>query len=274
MENSNQIFKITSFREILLTELQNRQKKNPNYSMRAFARDLGMKQSSLFDVLSGRIGMSVKTALKVTENFGFNPVEKQYFCDLVARHHSRSKLQRQLAEDRLKKIWSSIDQKIISDSQIQYISKWYYPVILEIAGLYQGQVDITTISKHLNLDLKEIKHAVLALQKLGLLNVEGTKVSVAINYYKIEKTIPSDVIRSFHKSTLDMAKIKIETEPLQKRKFLSTVFSVNKKDILKARQRLEELHKQFIEEFKSDQNQDAVYALNFQYYSLTEKGAE
>ncbi len=71
--------KIADFRGMLRAELGRRQVKNPAYSMRAFARDLGLSASGLSEVLSGKHSLSLRRAVIVSQRLGLSGHESDDF---------------------------------------------------------------------------------------------------------------------------------------------------------------------------------------------------
>jgi plasmid maintenance system antidote protein VapI len=75
--------------------------KNSRYSLRAFARSLGISPSRLCEILKGKQGLSVAWAEKIATRLKFEKEKKRQFCDLVEAEHSRSEARRRLAKQRL-----------------------------------------------------------------------------------------------------------------------------------------------------------------------------
>lgn len=90
-----------SYRAILRQELRLRKKFNRKYSLRAFARFLGLAPDRLFSVLNGDFGLSLNAAQKLAERLGFSEQQAGYFCDLVESEHARSPSKRALARSRV-----------------------------------------------------------------------------------------------------------------------------------------------------------------------------
>lgn len=72
-----------SYRTIIQEELNFRIRTNSSYSLRAFARDIGINPSQLSDVLKNKIGISSKKALIVANKLGLNQREAILFKSLV-----------------------------------------------------------------------------------------------------------------------------------------------------------------------------------------------
>lgn len=89
------------YRQILKNELTRRCGNNALYSLRAFARDIGVSPSQLTEVLGGKHGLSGRKAKTVSQNLGFNKEETNFFVDLVEATHGRSEVKRELAKIRI-----------------------------------------------------------------------------------------------------------------------------------------------------------------------------
>ena len=74
-----------SYRTTLLDELTRRKNKNPSYSLRAYARDLGISSTSLSDVLSAKRNLSRKNALKVAEKLGYTSVQTESLLSQIRK---------------------------------------------------------------------------------------------------------------------------------------------------------------------------------------------
>ena len=57
----------TDYKLVMRTELDGRKVKNPNYSLRAFARDLGVSHTLISLILNGKRAMSQKMMKKLFE---------------------------------------------------------------------------------------------------------------------------------------------------------------------------------------------------------------
>lgn len=91
------------FREIIRAEFTERNRVCASYSLRQFARDLGMSASLLSAVLSGKNSLSPRMARQVSERMQLDESRTEFFCDLVSAEGARSGLQRRAAEARLRR---------------------------------------------------------------------------------------------------------------------------------------------------------------------------
>ena len=71
------------YREWLQNELKARCLRNPQYSLRAFARDLNFSPAFISYVLAGQKGLSVSSATRIAKVIGFSEVDRETFCNMV-----------------------------------------------------------------------------------------------------------------------------------------------------------------------------------------------
>ena len=60
---------------LLRQRYQERKVKNPCYSLRAFARDLGVDNGNLIKILDGKLSLSPRTAFKIGKRLQMNDGE-------------------------------------------------------------------------------------------------------------------------------------------------------------------------------------------------------
>ena len=73
--------------QFLRSELRLRQERNPRYSLRAFAKKIGISPAYLSKVLTGKCILSVNAAQKVMERIPVNPeVAKRILFEADAHH--------------------------------------------------------------------------------------------------------------------------------------------------------------------------------------------
>lgn len=91
------------YRDIIKAEFARRLKLKVFYSLRAFAKDLRIKPIHLSYLMSGKRGLSKKNALMVAAALGLKASEREYFRFLVSAQSGRSKAERALASQGLKR---------------------------------------------------------------------------------------------------------------------------------------------------------------------------
>tara|TARA_B100001248_G_scaffold251745_2_gene227202 strand:- start:23428 stop:24207 length:780 start_codon:yes stop_codon:yes gene_type:complete len=134
---------ISNFQKFLEQEYLKRLGKNSSYSIRAFAKDININDSTLSQILRGKRNLSKKKQEEIGLKLGLS---------LAALR----KIQGEAAAGK-------IPYKILREDQYDVVANWYYDVILEMVDLDNFRLDAKWIAKKLEISTNE---ATLALQKL------------------------------------------------------------------------------------------------------------
>jgi plasmid maintenance system antidote protein VapI len=91
------------YREIIREEFLRRRGQNMTYTFGVFAKDIGVKRVRLHQVMSGAKGLTKADAFIVARKLGLNLNEAKEFRYLVSAQSGRSRYERNLANQWLKK---------------------------------------------------------------------------------------------------------------------------------------------------------------------------
>lgn len=260
------------YRAFLKQELEVRCKRNPRYSLRCFARDLGLSSSRLSEVMTGKSGISRERAKAIGILVGLENSRLDLFCDLVEAQHARSTIKRELAKKRLLKYEAPHHTELQIDT-FRVISDWYHYAILELTYLPGFESTSSWISSSLGISPTEARLAVERLLRLNLLIKENGKLRAREDFTTSTDGVPSDAIRKFHKQLLDKALAAIEGQPTHVRNFSSVILAFDSNKYDEAVDRLKKFRRQFNHEFSATKAADGVYCLGIQFFRLSESGS-
>jgi uncharacterized protein (TIGR02147 family) len=136
-------------------------------------------------IFSGTRDLTLEQAYMLTQFFGMNELEKEYFLNLVQKEKASHHELKKHFEQKLKEIKSkSQDLKEIIESQelddeakFQFYSQWYYSAI-RLSTLLPGHNSAEAIAQKLKLPLKRVKEVVEFLLRYGLLAEEKEKLKI------------------------------------------------------------------------------------------------
>ncbi|MBI2606757.1 MAG: TIGR02147 family protein [Deltaproteobacteria bacterium] len=256
------------YRQVLSRELEVRCQRNPRYSLRSFARDLGMAPAQLSDILRGRYGISRASAANIADRMSMGSTEKEIFCDLVESKHARSQLQRKLALARLAK--QEKQYSTIALDSFQAISDWYHFAILELVTLDDFQNDLTWIANTLGITTHEAKSAIERLKRLDMLVETKGELKPAEDFTATPSGIPSDAIRKFHQQILKKAGQALHMQPVERRDYSAITFAIDRARLPEAKRAIQRFRKRFCQEFSSGETRNDVYVYATQFFSLRE----
>src|SRR5262249_20161371 len=135
---------------------------NPRYSLRAFAKALGIGPSALSDMLNGKrtITRTMKERLGLAMGLPLDEIRKYQNA-----HEAHSKTQLQNERKNI------LDFQQLTLDTFAIISDWYHYAILELMKVHSFKGDTTWISKSLGITKSEANAAVERLMRVGLIKV-------------------------------------------------------------------------------------------------------
>jgi uncharacterized protein (TIGR02147 family) len=256
------------YRALLKDELEKRCKKNTRYSLRAFARDLGVSSARLSLVLAGKGGLSVERAHKIARILGLNETEREHFATLVEATHGRSAVTRELATVKLRQFEVPVYQQIQADA-FRVISDWYHYAILELTVVDGFKPDPAWISKALGIAEMEAKLAVERLERLDLIEWKAGTLVAKTGFTASTDGIPSESLRKFHQQILNKASEAIVLQTVEERNLSSITLAFDRSKMPEAAERIRRFRREFDRDMAAPQGADSVYCLAIQFFDLT-----
>lgn len=254
------------YRSILRDEFEQRVELNRTYSLRSFARDLGISPSFLSDVLSSKRQLSLKKAHEILPGLRLSPEEEEYFCSLVEYQFSGNT---EKLRARINAFQASKEDILLTIEQYQSISEWHYFAILSAMDLkaFDGSSDF--IARSLKLSESKTRSALEKLATFGLVYfIDGSWVSAKASL-KTSSDIPSRVIRESHKSVLNMSAKLLDKADVSERDYSSMTMAIDSSKITEAKNRIRAFRRELMS-FLEGGNSDKVYRLSIQLHPLLE----
>ncbi len=258
------------FRFYIEREYENRRRRNPSYSLRALSRDLGMSSGRLTDLLSGKKGLSRTSAVRLTPLLHLNEQDQVRFLNLVEAFHSRSSKDRSLALSRLKSEKTSIHRGRALDADLfEAVSDWKHFALLQLLKLPGAQSRTSWLSTKLGVSESDVTDCMTRLERLGLIQRTGDSVKPSDQWVSGPDGTRSEAGRIFHRAILSRAQEALNSQPVERRDFLSVVMPSSGSQIEAAKNRIREFVISFNEEFGEHPTPDRVSALSLQYFEIT-----
>ncbi|MDG0815894.1 TIGR02147 family protein [Bdellovibrio svalbardensis] len=256
------------YRSFILREYEKRKKKNPRYSMRAFARDIGMNSSRMSEMLSGKGGISESRAVNIAEKLNLPAGIKDYFVDLVIVEHSRSEQVRENAEKRLRNRGDHYFE--INHDAFKMISEWYHVALLECFHLSGFQPNPQSISDKLGITIEQSEEAFQRLTSLGLLNLTPEGVwEISHDSHKTLQDVPNEAIREFHRQVIGKAVGSIKENNVDSRDFSAVMLATSKEGLSYAKTRIRDFRRELTQELESMADKNSVYCMSIQFFEVS-----
>lgn len=256
-------------RQYLRSELDLRQRRNPGYSLRAFARDLNLGPSTLCEVLAGRLGLSRGRAEQVSSMLNLDSENKTHFLDLLEAEFGRKVEDSKAARWRIQKRMQDQPAHLALGS-FAVISEWYHFPILELIELDEKFQQPKAIAKALGLKLKVVQEALARMQRLDLLRREGNKLIVTDTMTFTGDEVPSQAIRQAHSQMLDLAQKALVDCKMDDRDNLSIFISVPKDKIAEFQQELRTALTSVANKYAALPSKDSIAAVTYHTFPIYE----
>lgn len=266
------IKKIKDYKCFLSREYEGRVKKNPAYSMRAYARDIGVLPSRMSEIMSGKGGISVLQATGIASSLKLEGHELELFITSVTAKHSRSRAVRHAAQVKFDDLVKQDSFSHLEMERFKAVSDWHHIAILEMVHLKDFQSTPAWVARRLGVELKVAEEALQRLIQFNFLRItqSGTYEPVHDDL-ATPIDVPSAEIRKFHRQMLQKAEGSLEKNTLEERDFSSVSFAVRSDRIHEAKQLIRQFRRNFSQAIQSETGgADRVYSINIQFFPIDE----
>jgi uncharacterized protein (TIGR02147 family) len=170
-KSNPQIIHYLDYKEYLRDKFSYLHAVDKKLSIRWLAKKAGINSPQLISmVLNGKRKLSKEMAASLSYALDLSDDEEEYLFLLIDLQDSKVGEHREEILQRIRSQFHGGLFKNLNRDDIEYLSKWYYPIIRESVGLPQEK----SIGQYLGLSEDEVNDAYNFLIKLGLLkNING-----------------------------------------------------------------------------------------------------
>ncbi len=220
------VFNHDSYRSYLRDLLSERIGRNPAYSLRSMAAQLGLAASSLSEIIKGRANLSRERAFTVTQKLSLSAAESEYFDLLVQLETVKKPEMREMIVARMKAL---NPQQSVHDVSVEYfkvMSEWYHGPVMILAQTLPAPVSAARIAKKVGLSPVQVEAALERLKKLELL-VEGEPghYSEPAERVRVSSEVPNEALRAYHRQMLARAQDALTTQSPQEKCVATETFA-------------------------------------------------
>lgn len=256
------LYEHTDYRQFLKTYYNETKSKRAGWGLKAWANRLGLKsKSALAMIMNGQRHPSRELTSSFVRYFKFNSEQAEYFADLIEWQKTKGDGQLSLVlGERLAKKRQSGTFAFIDIEQFRLLSEWHFAALREISKLGDFRNDPFWISHQLynRVTPSEVKRCRRILSKLDLRQDNATTSA----------DVASEAIRRFHSQMMELARISLNTIPLEEREYFSSTFAVKQADLPRAKRLLRKLANEFADNLEK-KDADRVYQLQVCFFPLT-----
>lgn len=244
---------LQQMRVALQREFIERSRRNPAYSLRAYAKFLEIDQSFLSKILKGdrRITKDFGEVIAVKLGIKNQPVKKRHTQEL-------SKPPGFLP---------------LSDDEFEFISEWHHFAILEFLKTESRELNSSKISQRLGLHVEQVRDAIERLERLGFLKRTDGRLTLLAPKNTWTNSRKTTVARKkLQRTWIEKSLDAIDHIPFELRDNGSVTVAINKKRLPEFKEKLESIRNDLANYFQShgEKNLDEVYQLTVSFFPLTQ----
>lgn len=261
--------------QILSEALNERKAANPSYSLRSFARDLGVTPAQLSHVIKGYRGLGPKTAELVATRLGLESRDQTFFKESLKAKFSPSKSQRALSRSKLGEIASEPSTRSLELDLFNTIAQWHHFTLLELIKISSKRKNpVVWFSEKLGMSENEVRVSLGRLERLEL--ITKTKDGYKANQDSIiaDQGIPTEAVKKFHQQILEKAVVALTFQNRDERYGISAAMPVKVKNLDRAKKLLQKFRTDFAKEISDHEGGEEIYSLSLQFFRLTQTNKE
>lgn len=228
----------------------------------------GFKSPSYLDlILKKERALTDLHVDRLCKAFELNQNETQFFHLLGLLTHQESLVSRSLIEEKMKQIRSLHKVRQLDEEELSLFKAWYYPAALIFLGKICPEISELKIEEAFGISKQEASNMIKDLESMKLIEKKGKQWVRSHHKLETPKSPNSEVIRSFHRETLEKALEHLETKPVAERNFQNLVVDLNSQDF----KGLSEQIWSFIKQIQNQERKqpDRVYQLSIQLFPLS-----
>lgn len=242
-------------------EFSRKQRANEHYSLRAYARDLGVHPSTLSQVMKGHRSLPLKDSSRVVKGLKLGPRDQTLFME--------SLLRRKTSIDDIR-ISPLDDRFILDESYYKALAEWEHFAVLELFEITGFQCDPGDIATRMKITKNRAEVVMQNLLMCGLLTKDSEgKISRTHASVRTTEDVKSQALTESHKETLQMGLVKLEETEVSLRDYSSTTVAIDLKKLPEAKTIIREFRQKMAALLRDGDKTD-LYQLAIQFFPLTD----
>lgn len=243
------------------------------YSFRYFSRKAGLSSTNFLKlVMDGKRNLGPSTVAKFAKALKLDDGEAMFFADLVAFSTAETVAERNAAFERVTANRRFRRAKRLEGPLFKYLTRWYYPVVRELAGREDFRDDPAWIAKQLlpSITVQQARAALKALRTLGLLveNEEGRLVRGETTLATSHE-VRSLVIPAYHRQMIERAAAAVDDVPPEERDISAVTVCIKSTSLPQLKERLRRFREVMLDVGDDEEQPDRVYQLCMQFFPLS-----
>lgn len=264
----SEIFKYKSASRFFSDALQLKKAKNPLFSLRAAASQIGTSPSTLSFFINGKKKLTNDTGRKICHWLKLSPVEEDFFLKLLELENSKDEGVKQKIDLALTKNEKVQDQRS-KHQDFNLLNDWVNVVLM--ACFMSPEIrkkDLKEIAAMMNVPVKQVEESFRLLKEKGLLLVDGGKIVPSTKGLVFDSPLPQKDLKLFHKTMLQKAMLAVDEQTNKERFIGSETFGFDENNLELAKEIIDDFLNRMVALSQKSKGQH-IYHLGTQFFKIT-----
>lgn len=233
---------------------------NPKFSLRSFARKLGLSSGGLSHILNSKKKLSVDRAHEIATALKLNEQEKKYFLLLTQIHSTKAQARKlELYEEIQKLHGERVGTKDLSIEQFRLISEWQGFAILQYVSVISQTASASEIAHFFGISKTEVELTLERLCKLELIEKNEHAYTPTNDRVLVSSSIPTEAIQNYYESVNEKSVTSIRTQTPQEKVIGTEVFAFDPEQLEEVRKLTDQYLDGLLKLAKKGKNRNQVY---------------
>lgn len=215
------------FQDFLKTKYLEIKSRNSTYSVRAFAKQLGLQPSATNEILKGQRKVSKTLAEKIAVKLKLDPTERSNLLTGFNQSHDAAAAS----------VETINKSRRIREDEFNLIADWIHFAILSLINVQDFNSDLDWIANRLGVESLVVRKALLRLQHLDLIHIgdKGVITRTAVSI-RTSDDILSESLQKMHLSDMEIAAKKIKEVSVDQRDYSNLTFYGSAENLPRAKE--------------------------------------
>lgn len=248
---------------LLQTRFAEAQRTNPRYSLRGFAKKVGVHFAALSAILNGKRNVSRKLAARIAERLYLDPQERAEL--LVLFPETKASARRGIAKGEV------IEPTYLelNAQQFRIAAEWEHFAVLSLLQCAEFRSESPWIAARLNITEARAAQVVARLLELGLVALDGGgKLARSERNFRTPDDVADLSLKKSHEQTLSLARESLYRDSVEHRDFTAVTVAVAPKNLRAAKEMIRKFQDDLCDRLE-DGERTEVYRLSVQLFPLS-----
>lgn len=256
--------RMSIFRNLLNEAFSQRRKHNPQYSLRAFARDLKLDASDLSKILRGQRHPGERLVLRLGQYLGI-PIDQLTESLTEAR---------ELERQRVGALEPVSDFETMPEDAFEVLTNWLHYAVMELFQLKDYEDSPQWMASRLEVSVDEVKTVLERLERVHLIKRDEKNARWVETGHEVKTTTnflgTSEGLKKMQASLFRRAAEQIDAVPLSRRDYSNVTMAIDTRNLAEAKLRMKRFRREMAQLLSaSAPEKDEVYNLSLALFPLT-----